>query len=166
MNISIPYGSIKSTTCSYSSHVHFSAFQFLMVRLKGWSWIYLRCPYWISIPYGSIKSLVTNLAYLKTPLFQFLMVRLKGKDSWFSNLKQIFQFLMVRLKVVGDCQRSNSFVFQFLMVRLKVFRLLSRNGVLEISIPYGSIKSRTSGWECCLADISIPYGSIKRDVQD
>ena len=53
-----------------------------------------------------------------------------------------FQFLMVRLKDRGSYRVIGSFQFQFLMVRLKEKYEEIRTEFENVSIPYGSIKSR------------------------
>ena len=53
-------------------------------------------------------------------------------------------------------------IFQFLMVRLKgIFSRIARV-MIQISIPYGSIKSKRPVKGLKAKAISIPYGSIKR----
>ena len=75
--ISIPYGAIKSRD-RYGVESMFNKFQFLMVRLKVYSYLFSFCIY---------------------ILFQFLMVRLKeGKMTDIAIKDKLFQFLMVRLK--------------------------------------------------------------------
>ena len=72
---------------------------------------------------------------------------------------------MVRLKVVGADGTSVTIKFQFLMVRLKALcRKLKREGLLQVSIPYGSIKSQLRNEYEPQKIVSIPYGSIKRNI--
>ena len=98
--------------------VDFFAFQFLMVRLKGFT-VSGRKPH---------------------PAFQFLMVRLKVlRFHSFARLPA-FQFLMVRLKAVCTGFERTKIRFQFLMVRLKVSTFTGVMPISFISIPYGSIK--------------------------
>ena len=100
LEISIPYGAIKryiALLCEYDEFV----FQFLMVRLKVYYFMYStkwqcisipygaikrffnklqkRCRDIISIPYGAIKSMIRVNIYGTGSEFQFLMVRLKVK---------------------------------------------------------------------------------------
>ena len=53
----------------------------------------------------------------------------------------VFQFLMVRLKVTDYPIPELDSMFQFLMVRLKVNLHEQINRPLDVSIPYGTIKS-------------------------
>ena len=50
---------------------------------------------------------------------------------------------MVRLKEAILEQHKQDSIFQFLMVRLKVRSKVHISGDMEISIPYGSIKSKS-----------------------
>ena len=76
--VSIPYGSIKSSTFISKILFILKMFQFLMVRLKG---VQPRAQ-------GSCGT-----------TFQFLMVRLKvGIEFGMNSMPPMFQFLMVRLK--------------------------------------------------------------------
>ena len=67
MDISIPYGSIKSK--DVHTHCHHL--------------------YHISIPYGSIKSGHGCPQCYKTIRFQFLMVQLKGFGQYFYNVQAV-----------------------------------------------------------------------------
>ena len=91
---------------------------------------------------------------------------------------------MVRLKAGVKWSKFNRTLFQFLMVRLKVQCSHFACDFVDISIPYGSIKSemdsirqrndfvfqflmvrlkaRRQAWPAVWNTISIPYGSIKR----
>ena len=51
---------------------------------------------------------------------------------------------MVRLKDFHDCNVWRNVLFQFLMVRLKGIKEHSISVTITISIPYGSIKSRSA----------------------
>ena len=51
---------------------------------------------------------------------------------------------MVRLKEVAFTVTGNHTIFQFLMVRLKALQGVGGQWFLEISIPYGAIKSYLS----------------------
>ena len=55
----------------------FTAFQFLMVRLKVAQAYLFCCNLMVSIPYGTIKSRMAGGGSRYKVLFQFLMVRLK-----------------------------------------------------------------------------------------
>ena len=55
INISIPYGAIKSHLIQIHHHSYMT-FQFLMVRLKDEYTVEWMRVYDISIPYGAIKS--------------------------------------------------------------------------------------------------------------
>ena len=73
------------------------------------------------------------------------MVRLKGiAGKATSTAGKVFQFLMVRLKVLSTPEIAARKVFQFLMVRLKVMKKKRNFGLIDISIPYGSIKRTLS----------------------
>ena len=82
LNISIPYGSIKS------------------VHAFG-----LNAPQThISIPYGSIKRQLCMANGLFFTVFQFLMVQLKDPPASTMSIISLFQFLMVQLKVLPEIQ--------------------------------------------------------------
>jgi hypothetical protein len=112
-------------------------FQFLLVRLKVFSYDNLLLIDYISIPSGTIKSHFIlsskNAAGLE---FQFLLVRLKVniyyKAVHFSVNK--FQFLLVRLKGV----------FQSRLIIVGTIKKLVDCLILSISIPSGTIKSQTA----------------------
>ena len=97
-------------------------FQFLMVRLKAKS-IQHAQPHCseVSIPYGTIKSGMRVPIALSASWFQFLMVRLKASSAETNILL--------------------SSKFQFLMVRLKEYLNAVSPHALNVSIPYGTIKS-------------------------
>ena len=76
--------------------------------------------------------------------FQFLMVRLKDNSDIFNNWLSRFQFLMVRLKVKPEYNIRTDILFQFLMVRLKDKTTRLKALCIYISIPYGSIKSKSA----------------------
>jgi len=69
---------------------------------------------------------------------------------------------MVRLK--AECEKWGGMNkgFQFLMVRLKARLVYLQSRFLNISIPYGAIKSTTQTASLQVHTcISIPYGAIK-----
>ena len=111
-----------------------------MVRLKGKSMNYVEQTNPISIPYGSIKRSSLFALSIAKAIFQFLMVRLKAVPHLSAFYPTVFQFLMVRLKVWLNTCSATFGIFQFLMVRLKEPNRLPIATIIEISIPYGSIK--------------------------
>ena len=70
---------------------------------------------------------------------------------------------MVRLKVTSPVPETLTDVaFQFLMVRLKGLVSIPLDQFVDISIPYGAIKSFSASPAATpFPRISIPYGAIK-----
>ena len=101
----------------YALHI---SFQFLMVRLRRCGTVRMLFFLRISIPYGTIKTMEALARIAKLRAFQFLMVRLRQSERIVDGSKSIFQFLMVRLRQAVSTSTRFS---------------------LEISIPYGTIKT-------------------------
>ena len=70
------------------------------------------------------------------------MVRLKVPIDELSTSYTVFQFLMVRLKDTSRLVDYFIYLFQFLMVRLKDGIPCARVSQIQVSIPYGTIKSK------------------------
>ena len=142
--ISIPSGTIKSKS-SNPCNSGISAFQFLLVRLKvitSASGQPLTSS--ISIPSGTIKRVVFPGGATTVPRFQFLLVRLKV------------------LLLLEESEPITQ--FQFLLVRLKDICCIKDSTVLQISIPSGTIKSRSAHEVNAQSIISIPSGTIKSSL--
>ena len=82
-------------------------------------------------------------------IFQFHLVRLKvhlGVAR--AVLVYLFQFHLVRLKADEHVTRLVHVVFQFHLVRLKVYAQDLRKEREIISIPFSTIKRRTTARRC------------------
>ena len=100
----------------------------------------------ISIPYGSIKGATRPLPSSRNHEISIPYGSIKSAPADnLPGIDDIFQFLMVRLKEKARKTLKTQDKFQFLMVRLKEIELTGTSfNTHLISIPYGSIKSRTA----------------------
>ena len=97
------------------------------------------------------------------PLFQFHKVRLKDAEDKHRNQAAAFQFHKVRLKDSSVGEVASRLLFQFHKVRLKDEVEKQSYSTNLVSIPQGTIKSRSSTSSTNnLSAVSIPQGTIKR----
>jgi len=87
LDISIPFGAIKSILEQHSLRAKVIKFQFLLVRLKERKSFNNLFVIQISIPFGAIKSFSDGSCDMELYyIFQFLLVRLKGLSTYLAYL--------------------------------------------------------------------------------